>query len=89
MDDSLSEKLCLIKWTPEHLKEVRESLNLRQSDIAKLIGVSQATISHVKTGYDIPALIMIYGIILERYYAYKHGYLPGFRKIGTNDFKEQ
>ena len=76
-----------IEWTPEELKSFRLKLGVKQTYIADLFGVSQTTISHLET-YKIrnPLATQMYGIILERIYAYRYGYVPAYRKVGENEF---
>ena len=78
-----------IQWTPSELKAFREKLHLTQDYVADICGVSPVTISHLET-YKVrnPMAIQMYGILLERICAYQQGYLPAFRKTGTNEFME-
>lgn len=83
------EKLGLNDWTPEKLRETRLRMNLSQKAVGEILGVSGMTISNIeREKYTNPMHIMLYGIVLERYYAYKRGYVPAFRKIGENKFME-
>lgn len=86
---TLKKELGLNDWTPEKLREVRLRMNLSQKTVGEIIGVTGKTISNIEKGkYTNPIHIMLYGIILERYYAYKHNYAPAFRKIGENKYME-
>lgn len=83
------EELGLKDWTPEKLKKFRKECGLRQSDIGELMGVSGVCISTIETGKtNNPWTLSLYGEILERYYAYKRGYVASFRKVGENNYME-
>jgi transcriptional regulator with XRE-family HTH domain len=76
-----------IDWTPENLRSFRKKLGVRQDYIAKLFDISPATISHLETSkVKNPMANQMYGLILERIYAYQQGYLPAYRKTGENEF---
>jgi len=76
-------------WTPEKLRETREMLGLSQTNVADILGVSKATISHMELGYNANgASFTAYCIVLERLYAYSQGYLPSYRRIGGSQFIE-
>ena len=49
--DALRSQLGLL--TPERIRENRESLGLKQRDLAKLIGVGESTLSRWETGSQI------------------------------------
>ena len=77
-------------WTPEELQRARQKLNLTQDEVAAAIDVSGATISNIEKGKTTnPWALMLYGIILERYYAATKGYIPAFRKPGTSNYLEK
>ena len=79
----------LNEWTPETLKKTRESLELSQYDIAEALNTTQATVSNIEKGNSASwGICQLYGILLERYWAYKHNYIPTYRKIGENVFLE-
>ena len=83
------EELGLNDWTPEKLREMRLRMNLSQKTVGDVMDVSRVTISNIEKGkYTNPMHIMLYGIVLERYYAYKRGYVPAFRRVGENKFME-
>ena len=78
-----------VTWTPEMLKKKRLELELTQSEVAAVIGVTNVAISSIERGIACnPLAIQLYGIILERYEAAINNYIPGYRKIGTNEFLE-
>lgn len=78
-----------VTWTPEMLKKKRLELELTQSEVAAVVGVTNVAISSIERGVACnPWAIQLYGIILERYEAAKNNYIPGYRKIGTNEFLE-
>ena len=69
------------------LKKEREKLGLTQSEVAVAVGVTNVAISHIERGLaNNPWALQMYGIILERYKAYQEGYVPAYRKVGTNEF---
>ena len=84
----MKEGLALLnEWTPETLKKTRKVLELRQSDIAEALNTTQATISNLERGVNASwGSCQLYGILLERYWAYKNGYIPAYRKVGENVF---
>ena len=62
----------LRRLTPEELREWRIRYDLTQDELAKLIGVSQKTVSHWETGArKIPPYLVL---LLE--YLKKEGYIP-------------
>ena len=86
---SLKDQLQLRTWTAEEIKIVRKALDLRQQDIADIVGLSKGSIASLETEHSAnPWALIAYGIILERYYAYTKGYVSAFRKIGENEFAE-
>lgn len=77
-------------WTPETLRATRLKLGLTQKEIASVIDCTPNAISFLENGRSTsPWAIHMYGIILERYWAGIHGYVPAFRKIGENTFMEE
>ena len=85
----LKSLIFLNDWTPEKLVREREALGLSQADIGKILGVSQVTILNIEKGRKTdPFAIQMYGLVLERYYAYTRGYIPAYRKVGENKYKE-
>ena len=82
--------LVPIAWTAESLKMMREGLGLTQKEMANIIGITKGTISHLECDLVKNPLIQIgYGTILERCFAMQNGYIPAYRKIGTNEFEER
>ena len=85
----ISPDIRFMSWTPEMLKKKRNELGLTQSEIAAVVGVTNIAVGHIERGVaSNPWAIQLYGIILERYEAAKNDYIPGYRKIGTNEFLE-
>ena len=79
--------MILNEWTPESLKRTRLMLGLNTNDISAVLGVSRPVVSNIEKGINANyATMQLYGIVLERYWAYQHGYVPAYRKIGQNDF---
>lgn len=79
--------LHFIEWNGDLLRRQRRRLGLSRAQIAKALGVSDQTVTKIEEGYSVyPPTVQLYGIILERYYAYLYGYIPAFRKIGENKF---
>ncbi len=77
-------------WTPETLRATRLKLGLTQKEIASVLDYTPTMISLLENGRSAsPWAIHMYGIILERYWAGIHGYIPAFRKIGENKFLEE
>ena len=77
-------------WDGKSLQETRNKLGLTQKDIADVIGVTPVAICYIETGKSSnPWAIQMYGIVLERYWAGIHGYIPAYRKIGENHFMEE
>ena len=63
---------------------------MTQQEVADVLGVSKVVVSHAENGHSVnPIMITLYGIVLERYWAGIHGYIPAFRKIGENKFMEE
>jgi len=80
--------LMLFDWTGESLKRFRTGLGLTLKEVGDLMGVSFITVRNLETGQILnPMKIQMYGIVLERYYACLKGYIPAYRKIGTDTFK--
>jgi transcriptional regulator with XRE-family HTH domain len=85
MDNTVKDILFSHTWTPKALQYYREYLGLTQKEVGEILHLSNYRISQIENGNDISEVITIaYGTLLERYYAYKQGYLPSYRKIGTN-----
>ena len=75
-----------IRWKGNSLRDLRNELKLSQREIADALGVAKSTISNVENERNAnPYILTIYGMLLERYYAYENGYLPAYRKIGTDE----
>lgn len=73
-------------WDGLSLGDERVRLGLTQAEVAKIVGVSPNAISAIERGIsNNPWAIQCYGIILERYKAYANGYIPAYKKIGTNE----
>lgn len=88
-EKNVSQYMYFINWTPETLRETRKKLKLTLKDIAKVMDVTPVTIGCLERGDTTnPWSLHLYGIILERYYAGIHGYVPAFRKVGESDFME-
>lgn len=68
---------------------MRETLGLTQEQAGDIFGVTKVTVKNIERGITKdPTKIFAYGTVLERYYAYRQGYLPAFRKEGTNEYSE-
>lgn len=80
--------LMLFDWTPENLYKFRMGLGLTLQEVGDILGVSKMTVRNWENGHITnPLVIQMYGIFLERYYACLKGYIPAYRKIGTDTFK--
>ena len=78
--------LKLNVWDGPSLNTERVKLGLTQAEIAKIMDVTPNSISAIERGIsNNPWTIQCYGIILERYRAYVDGYIPAYKKIGTNE----
>ena len=87
---NLKDYIHFQNWTSESLRNTRKKLKITQQEVADVMGVSKIIISHAENGHSVnPMTITLYGIILERYWAGIHGYIPAFRKIGENKFMEE
>ena len=87
---NLKDYIHFQNWTPESLRNTRKKLKITQQEVADVMGVSKVIISHAENGHSVnPMTITLYGIILERYWAGIHGYIPAYRKIGENKFMEE
>lgn len=85
MDKTVKDILFSHTWTPKALQYYREYLGLTQKEVGDILKISRNRVSQIENGTDVSEVILIaYGTLLERYYAYKLGYLPSYRKIGTN-----
>ena len=60
--DICQRKGGIIMGFPEKLKEAREMKNLKQSDLAKLLGVKNTTISNYEKGVSYPHVDTLYKI---------------------------
>ena len=79
-----------INWTPELCKLTREKLKISRKEMADIFGVSPPTIFNLEHDkVKNPMALMMYGTALERICALRRDYIPGFRKIGTNDFMQE
>lgn len=77
------------EWTPERLRALRTEMELRQKDVGDIIGMSKTTISNIELSkVTNPAVVQMYGLALERYYAWSQGYIPSYRKIGEMEFAD-
>ena len=89
MDDELLNVIFPIKWTPQGLKRIREELRLTQQQAGDIFGVTKVTVKNIECGITRdPMKVFAYGTALERYYAYRQGYLPAYRKEGTNEYRK-
>ena len=80
--------LMLFDWNGESLKRFRMGLGLTLEEVGNLLGVTKVTVRNIEVGQILnPMKIQMYGIVLERYYACLKGYIPAYRKIGTDTFK--
>ena len=87
---NLQEYIHFQDWTPDKLRETRKRLKITQKEIADAMGVGKVMISQIENHYSAsPIAIKLYGIVLERYWAGIHGYIPAYRKIGENHFMEE
>lgn len=85
----LREKVFFNDWTPEKLRETRKNLGLSTYDIAEVMQVTGTTVANIENGRNTsPIAIQLYGIVLERYWAYERGYVPAYRKVGQNKYYE-
>lgn len=76
-----------INFSPYDMKTIRQDLNLTQEDIGNIVGVSKAVICNIEAGrMNDPLKLLAYQIILERIMAYHQGYVPAYRKVGTNEY---
>ena len=76
-----------INLTPYDLKTIRQNLELTQEDIGNIVGVTKAVICNIEGGrMNDPLKLLAYQIILERIMAYNQGYVPAYRKVGTNTY---
>lgn len=83
----LKRELFPIEWSPTSMKAMRMSLKLTQQDAADYLNVSKGTITRIEQGRNSnPMLDICYALFLERYYAWTKGCVPGYRKVGMNDF---
>ena len=58
-------------------------------DIAEVMKVTGTTVANIENGRNTsPIAIQLYGIVLERYWAYERGYVPAYRKVGQNKYYE-
>ena len=86
---NLKHDLLLCEWTPEKLKNTRVELGLSQNDIAELLDVTRGVVYNIENGKSSsPSAVILYGLIIERYWAYMNGYVPAYRKVGKNTFYE-
>ena len=82
--------LVLIEWTPESLKCMRHELRMTQEEVGNILGITKAAVGYIERGQTTaPMELLSYGIVLERAWALKRGYVPAYRKIGTNEFMEE
>lgn len=82
--------LFLIEWTPESLKCMRHELRMTQKEVGDILGITKAAVGYIERGQTTaPMELLSYGIILERAWALKKGYVPAYRKIGTNLYLEE
>lgn len=89
MSDIPRDHLIPIEWTPQKLRKVRVSLGLSCEDVGKVLGYSRMGVWRIEDGQTAnPLIILGYGSVLEKWMAYKKGYVPAYRKVGTNEFKE-
>lgn len=80
--------LMLFDWTPEDLRKLRTGLGLTLEDVADFFDITAPTVSNWENGkVNNPMVLQMYGVFLERYYAIIKGYIPAYRKIGSNTFK--
>ena len=89
MSDILREYLIPIEWTPQKLRKVRKSLGLSCEEVGEVLGYSRQGIWKIEVGQTAnPLIILGYGSVLENWIAYKNGFVPAYRKVGTNEIQE-
>ena len=80
--------LMLFDWDGDNLRKFRMGLGLTLKDVGDLMDVSNITVRNWENrSVTNPVILQMYGIVLERYYACLKGYVPAYRKIGTDTFK--
>lgn len=71
----------------EKLRKLRKHFGYTLADVAAACNVSDGMLSRIELGKcDSPNVIDIYTRIILNSYAYKKGYIPCYRRMGTNDF---
>ena len=82
--------LIPIEWTPEALKNMRLELRMTQKEVGDILGITKAAVGYIERGQTTaPMELLSYGIVMERAWALKKGYVPAYRKIGTNLYLEE
>lgn len=77
--EDITKAMHLNPWTSEQLFAAREYLGLSQKNVADAIGVSKMTISSLERGVAVNgSTAILYGIMLERYYAWTQFLDPEF-----------
>ena len=70
-------------------KEFRQSHYISTVDIEKYTGINRRTIQNIDAGYEGNLSVMnLYFLTIERLMMLEKGYVPAYRKIGTNKYLE-
>ena len=76
----LSDILHLHEMNGKELQELRMSLGLTQNDIAHAMDCTVQTVKNIeRDAGGTKASYIFYALILERYFAYRQGLIPGYR----------
>ena len=89
MSDISKQDVIPIEWTGEKLRDMRRKIGVTLEEVADVLGYSPSGLSWIERGKTMNTLVMLgYGSVLENWYACDKGYIPAYRKIGTNEFEE-
>lgn len=72
---------------PDEMKQFREKYYISKADIEKYLGITMKTTGKIEDGYSVSKSIEnLYSLGLERIMMLSKGYVPAYRKIGTNEY---
>ena len=70
-------------------KKFRQLHYISTIDIEKYTGINRRTIQNIDAGYEGNLSVMnLYFLAIERLMMLEKGYVPAYRKIGTNEYLE-
>ena len=89
LDLDLNQVLTFPEIDYNEAKKFRQLHYISTIDIEKYTGINRRTVQNIDAGYEGNISTMkLYFLAIERLMMLDKGYVPAYRKIGTNEFLE-